>query len=198
MLRPQDVVAAPFEAGLGVYQWLANKMLAPRPPPQDAHQRPDRPTIAIIGAGITGVTAAAHCVGHGFDVVLFDAAPRSGLGGVWTGVNDSSKLQIHSAMYRFHPSVRWSRGYPNKDEILTQVEHLWTQYGLERRTIFDMKVHTASQDAKGRWVINNDPDIGLFEGLIAAVGTCGEAKMPHIQGMDDFEGEIYHSSQLTE
>ncbi|KAL8388829.1 hypothetical protein RB595_008958 [Gaeumannomyces hyphopodioides] len=198
MWRLEDVVTAPFEAGLGVYQWIANKVLAPRPPPPNGHAPADRPRIAVIGAGITGVSAAAQCVGHGFDVVIFEAGPRSGLGGIWTSVNDSSKLQIHSAMYRFHPSVRWSRGYPNKDEILAQVGGVWSRYGLEARTVFDAKVATASQDAKGRWVINDDPSLGRFEGLIAAVGTCGEPKMPHIQGMDDFEGEIYHSSQLSD
>ncbi|KAL8294568.1 hypothetical protein RB597_007794 [Gaeumannomyces tritici] len=113
------------------------------------------------------------------DVVTapFEAGPRGRLGGIWTGVNDSSKLQIHSAMYRFHPAVRRSRGYSNKDEILAQVEGVWSRYGLEGRTVFDTKVMTASQDAKGRWVINGDPSLGRFEGLIVAVGTCGEPKM---------------------
>lgn len=44
----------------------------------------ERPRIAIIGAGVTGVTAAAHCVGHGVDVQIFEAASREGLGGVWS------------------------------------------------------------------------------------------------------------------
>ncbi|KAL8349325.1 hypothetical protein RB598_004948 [Gaeumannomyces tritici] len=181
MWRPEDVVTAPFEAGLAAFQWLANKALAPRPPPsQNGHAPADRPRIAVVGAGITGVSAAAQCVGHGFGVVLFEAGPRGRLGGIWTGVNDSSKLQIHSAMYRFYPAGVWSR------------------YGLEGRTVFDTKVTTASQDAKSRWVINDDPSLGRFEGLIAAVGACGEPKMPHIQGMGDFVREIYHSSQLSD
>ncbi len=49
---------------------------------------------------------------------------------------------------------------------------------------------------RDRWIIN-DPVNGRFEGIIAAVGTCGDAKMPHIHGMDKFKGEIYHSSDLT-
>lgn len=31
---------------------------------------------------------------------------------------------------------------------------------------------------------------------MAAVGTCGDPKMPHIQNQEAFHGEIYHSSQL--
>ena len=33
--------------------------------------------------------------------------------------------------------------------------------------------------------------------MIAAIGTCGDPKMPHIPGQEKFEGQIYHSSNLT-
>jgi hypothetical protein len=67
---------------------------------------------------------------------------------------------------------------------------------LESKTSFDTKVESVYQDEKGRWIVNN-PSLGRFEGVIAAVGTCGDAKIPHISGMDKFKGEIYHSSELT-
>lgn len=99
-------------------------------------------------------------------------------------------------MYRFHPSVQWSGGYPNRQQIVSQITQLWKRYGLEKKTKFDTKVEKVYQDDKGRWIIN-DPSLGRFEGIVAAVGTCGDAKMPHIPGMDKFKGEIYHSSDLT-
>ena len=52
----------------------------------------DRPKIAIIGAGVTGVSAAAHCVGYGCDVKIFEAASREGLGGVWSVCKCSSMI----------------------------------------------------------------------------------------------------------
>ena len=99
-------------------------------------------------------------------------------------------------MYRFHPSVKWERGYPDRQQILSQVKQLWERYGLDNRTKFDTKVEKIYQDEKGRWIINNTAN-GRFEGIIAAIGTCGDPKMPQIDGMDRFNGEIYHSSQLT-
>jgi cation diffusion facilitator CzcD-associated flavoprotein CzcO len=99
-------------------------------------------------------------------------------------------------MYRFHPSVRWNGGYPNRQQIVSQITELWKKYGLEERTKFDTKVEKVYQDDNGRWIIN-DPSNGRFEGIIAAVGTCGDAKMPSIPGQDKFRGEIYHSSSLT-
>ena len=111
-------------------------------------------------------------------------------------MNNTSGLQIHSLMYRFHPSVRWNGGYPNRQQIVSQITQLWKRYGLEDKTTFDIKVDKLYQDGKGRWIINN-PSNGRFEGIIAAVGTCGDAKMPTIAGMDKFKGEICHSSSLT-
>lgn len=99
-------------------------------------------------------------------------------------------------MYRFHPSVVWGQGYPNRQQIVDQVRQLWERYGLDGRTKFNTKVTKVYQDDWGRWVIN-DPAHGRFDGVISAIGTCGDRKVPDMPGMDKFKGEIYHSSDLT-
>ena len=177
-----------------LFQWLADKILSPTPP--NPSTRLSGPKIAIIGAGITGVTSAAHCIGHGFDVALFEAGSEDELGGIWSRVNNTSSLQIHSIMYRFHPSVKWERGYPDRQQILSQVRSLWHRYGLDRRTRFNTKVDRVYQDQQGRWIVN-DPSLGRFDGIISAIGTCGEPKLPSMPGMDKFQGSIHHSSKLT-
>lgn len=66
-----------------VIQQILNWVFAPAPPPPSRKLR--RPRIAVIGAGLTGVSSAAHCVGHGFDVKVFEARPKDkGLGGIWS------------------------------------------------------------------------------------------------------------------
>ncbi|SCN84795.1 related to ACB 4-hydroxyacetophenone monooxygenase [Fusarium fujikuroi] len=122
----------PFLFFFQIFQWLTDKLLSPKPPSENARIGSNRPKIAVIGAGITGVTSAAHCIGHGFDVVIFEAGSKDNVGGIWSG----------------------------------------------------------------RWIVN-DPSLGRFGGVIAAVGTCGAPKMPKIPGMDNFKGPIYHSSELT-
>ena len=37
-----------------------------------------RPTVAVVGAGIAGCTAAAECAFSGFDTTLFDREQRVG------------------------------------------------------------------------------------------------------------------------
>jgi cation diffusion facilitator CzcD-associated flavoprotein CzcO len=98
-------------------------------------------------------------------------------------------------MYRFHPSIKWRKGYPDRQQIVSQVKELWLRYGLDKHTTFNTKVTKIYQDKKKRWIIN-DPSNGRFDGVLVAVGTCAEPKSPHIPGMDKFKGKIYHSSEL--
>ncbi|KAI1815850.1 monooxygenase [Poronia punctata] len=194
LTRLRNPLFHPFLFVYQVYQWLLELILAPTPPRPSS--RIGRPKIAIIGAGITGVSSAAHCIGHGFDVVIFEAGTKKNLGGIWSNVNTTSSLQIHSAMFRFHPSIHWDRGYPDRQQILSQVRQLWEKYGLDTRTKFETKVDKVYQDDQGRWIINNTAN-GRFDGIIAAVGTCGDPKMPHVDGMEEFRKPVYHSSRLT-
>ncbi|KAL8851952.1 MAG: hypothetical protein Q9221_003163 [Calogaya cf. arnoldii] len=175
-------------------QWVLDKLLSPAPPPPKATL--GRPRIAVIGAGLTGVSSASHCVGHGFDVTIFEAGDEKSLGGIWSRVNSTSGLQIHSIMYRFHPSVQWAAGYPDRQQIVSQITQIWKKYGLQERTRFNTTVKSTRQDPRGRWIINDDPSLGIFDGILAAVGTCGDPKMPHMPNQEAFKGEIFHSSKL--
>jgi cation diffusion facilitator CzcD-associated flavoprotein CzcO len=172
--------------------------------------------IAIIGTGLTGVSSAAHCIGHGFEVHLFEARGKEkGLGGIWSviarshkisrlvtnnlqRVNSTSALQIHSIMYRFHPTVQYKNAYPTQQEIRDQIVDLWKRYDLEKRTEFGTPV-TSVKKAKssGKWVINDHPEkYGSFDGVIAAVGVCGDPQIPTLPDQDQFKGTICHSSNL--
>ncbi len=82
----------PFYGALQLGQRMIDKALSPRPP--DSHHAPGRPKVAVIGAGITGVTAAAHCIGHGFDVVIFEAGTAENLGGIWSVSNPYSTMAL--------------------------------------------------------------------------------------------------------
>lgn len=70
----QQLFNSPFQFIYVLIQNLLNYFLSPAAPPPNADL--SRPKIAIIGAGITGVSSASHCVGHGFDVQIFEAGSR--------------------------------------------------------------------------------------------------------------------------
>jgi hypothetical protein len=85
---------SPFQFIYLLLQSILDLLLSPTPPPPNTIL--ERPKIAIIGAGLTGVSSASHCVGHGFDVQIFEAGSRDSVGGIWAKVNNTSGLQIHS------------------------------------------------------------------------------------------------------
>jgi hypothetical protein len=77
----QSTLTVPFNGPIRISKWALDKLLGTPPRPS---KEVGRPKIAIIGAGITGVMAAAHCIGHGFDVVIFEANSQKNLGGIWS------------------------------------------------------------------------------------------------------------------
>lgn len=122
-------------------------------------------------------------------------AARTQLTGHKARVNSTSGLQIHSLMYRFFPSVKWTGGYPHRDQIVGAVKELWKTYGLAPKTRFNTRVEKVYKDSKGRWIINNE-SYGRFDGIIASIGTCGQPARPRFDGEEKFKGRIVHSSQL--
>ncbi|TFY78192.1 hypothetical protein EWM64_g5819 [Hericium alpestre] len=154
-------------------------------PPKDEKLRRPFGRIAVVGAGLTGISSAAHCIAHNFDVVIFEADDRPG--GIWAHVNKSSGLQLNSLLYRFHPGVLWSRAFPYRDEILGEITRIWKEYRLVSRTRFNTPVTsvcradgTRSPDAK--WLVNDGAD-GAFDAIIVTIGTCGEPQMIGFPGM---------------
>lgn len=62
--------------------------------------------------------------------------------------------------------MQWSGGYPDRQQIVSQITKVWTKYKLEEKTKFDTRVQKVYKDAQGRWIIN-DPSNGRFDGVIA-------------------------------
>lgn len=112
-------------------------------------------------------------------------------------MNNTSSLQIYSIMYRFHPSIKFRAKYPDRAAVIEEITRLWKMYHLDSRTVFDTKVDRVWKDSQsGKWIVN-DKSHGLFDGIIAAIGTCGSPKMLTLPDQDKFQGEVCHSSQLT-
>jgi NADPH-dependent 2,4-dienoyl-CoA reductase/sulfur reductase-like enzyme len=77
----QRLITNPILFIYQLIQYVLDKVLSPTPPPPGV--KLGRPRIAVIGAGLTGVSAASHCVGHGFETTIFESGSRKALGGIW-------------------------------------------------------------------------------------------------------------------
>lgn len=98
----QQLINQPLIFLFQLFQTLLDHLLSPTPPAPSTQLA--RPKLAVIGAGLTGVSSASHCVGHGFDVTLFEAGERKHLGGIWAKVGHINgsieELADPFAMYR--------------------------------------------------------------------------------------------------
>ncbi|KAH9475341.1 putative monooxygenase y4iD [Psilocybe cubensis] len=169
---------------------------APPPKRSDSISKPHG-RIAVIGAGVTGISSAAHAISHGFEVVIFEAGSKDSVGGIWSHVNTTSGLQLNSLLYRFHPAIIWSKAFPLRDEILGEIRRIWKEYHLDTRTRFDTKVTCVSRAPepkdkrewesdpdRTRWLINDGKE-GVFDAVIVTIGTCGEPNWITLPGMPD-------------
>ncbi|KAD3642192.1 hypothetical protein E3N88_31416 [Mikania micrantha] len=59
----------------------------------------DKKQIAIIGAGVSGLTAWKHRLSKGFNPIVFES--ESQVGGVWTKTIRTTRLQLPKEMYQF-------------------------------------------------------------------------------------------------
>ncbi|KAI0078015.1 FAD/NAD(P)-binding domain-containing protein [Panus rudis PR-1116 ss-1] len=200
LLSPTRFIIFMFDFFYIALQRLIIWTFKPRPPKYADQPTKPRGRIAVIGAGLTGVSSAAHAIAHGFDVVIYEKDDR--VGGIWAHVNSTSGLQLNSLLYRFHPGVLWSCAFPLRDEILGEITRIWKEYKLDGRTRFNTPVTSVkpvTQDENGnpvapeddfdpskqghrRWIVNDGKD-GIFDAVIVTVGTCGKPRMVKFEGM---------------
>ncbi|KAH9933997.1 FAD/NAD-P-binding domain-containing protein [Epithele typhae] len=173
-------------------QYAIILMFKPRPPPGPEYPKNPKGRIAIIGAGLTGISSATHAIAHGFEVVIYEQDDK--IGGIWAHVNKTSGLQLNSMLYRFFPGVLWTRPFPHRDEILSEIARVWKEYHLEPRTRFNTPVtsvervkgsgadvKTDPERSRSRWIVNGGAD-GEFDAVVCTVGTCGKPLRIEIPG----------------
>ncbi|KAJ7481151.1 FAD/NAD(P)-binding domain-containing protein [Mycena galericulata] len=191
-LNPMNAIKAIWRVCYILVQYIVIAIFKAPPPKHPDEPRNPYGRVAVIGAGLTGVSSAAHCISHNFEVVIFEAAPRSGLGGIWSHVNSTSGLQLNSHLYRFHPAVLWRHAFPLRDEILSEIRRIWKEYQLEPRTRFETPVTSVRKvedvSGSGHWLVNDGRE-GPFDAVIVTIGTCGKPKWIHLDGMPKGVGE---------
>lgn len=76
--------------------------------------------IAIIGAGIRGLSSAAWLSAAGAKVTVFEKCER--LGGVWQRVHRGARINTPIYGYAFHSTNHWTSDKPSAAEILDNLE----------------------------------------------------------------------------
>ena len=158
--------------------------------------------VLIVGAGISGISMAAHmqmlCPGRSFAIV----ERREQLGGTWDlfrypGVRSDSDM--HSLGFRFEPWVH-EKSIADGPAILEYLNRIVDERGIRQHISFSSKVVSADwREAEARWHVTIENEDGWrrettcrFLYLGSGYYDYDEPYSPSFEGEADFEGRIVH------
>lgn len=156
----------------------------------------------VIGAGFSGLAILHHLREIGLRTVVLDG--EDGVGGTWhvnryPGVRTDSEYSYYS--YSFSKEVReewsWTERYPSGGEVLAYLNFVADRLDLRRDIRLNTRVDAARYDeAANTWVVETaDGERLTTKYLVSGMGVLAEAVYPAIPGIDDFQGEKYHTAR---
>lgn len=155
-------------------------------------------THLVVGAGFAGLGAAIKLDGAGetdFAVIEKDA----GVGGTWrANTYPGAACDVPSQLYSFSfaPNPDWSRSFSPQPEIHAYLQRVARESGVLDRVWFDTTLEEARYDEQAqRWVARTSRGEVTATTLITGSGGLSEPRLPDIDGIEDFAGEVFHSAR---
>ena len=154
--------------------------------------------VLIIGAGFSGLGAAIALQKDGYtDFLVVERG--NNVGGTWrvnTYPGAACDVPSHLYSYSFAPNRKWTRSYSKQPEIEAYIRQVARQHQVLDRHRFGCEVHEVRWNAQeARWHVSTSAGTFTANFVVSAVGPLTEPALPDIDGLDDFEGEIFHSAR---
>ncbi len=144
----------------------------------------------VIGAGPSGLAAAACLKRAGFSPEILDAGKK--LGDSWRRHYD--RLHLHTSRGRSGlPGLPMPKGprYPSRDEVVAYLESSAEHFDL--RPQFGSAVKSVKPSNSG-WRVTHAKGASEAPVVVFATGLNGAPFVPEFDGLADFGGEWIHSS----
>jgi len=155
--------------------------------------------VAIIGAGFGGIAMAIRLQQHGiYDFIILEKG--SDFGGTWRDnqyPGAACDVQSHLYSLSFAPKSNWSKRYAEAPEIFSYIQDLVTDYNLRAFCRLNTEVLAAHYQAERcLWQLQlQDQSILEAQFVIFASGPLHIPQIPHILGIEKFQGKVFHSAQ---
>ena len=161
--------------------------------------------FAIVGAGPNGLIAARAFKRNGLE---FDILERhDAVGGIWNIDNPESPVyetcnfisdRVSSAFVGY-PMPENIPVFPAWHHVRDFMQAFSRDNDFDKSVIFGKEVSKAyptGTDSGQRWIVEtSDGAQTLYRGVVWACGLQRTPYMPVINGLENFQGEVYHSSK---
>ncbi|MFK7918864.1 MAG: alpha/beta hydrolase fold domain-containing protein [Ilumatobacter sp.] len=157
--------------------------------------------VVIVGAGFAGMYELVRMRRAGFSAVVLEAADD--VGGTWYWNRyPGARCDILSVDYSYSwdPELQrewqWSERYAAQPEILRYAQFVADKHELRSDIRFNTRVSSAVwNDDTRRWTIHTDHgDDVTAAHYVMATGCLSVPKVPDIDGVDRFAGDVYFTS----
>jgi cation diffusion facilitator CzcD-associated flavoprotein CzcO len=152
----------------------------------------------VVGAGFAGLCAAIRLQEDGeTDFVVIEKGAE--VGGTWRdNTYPGAACDVPSQLYSFSfaPNPDWSMSYSPQPEIQAYLRRTAERSGTLDRFRFDTTVEAARWDAASqRWHVRTSGGDYTSSTLIVGAGGLSEPRLPDIDGINGFQGELFHSAR---
>lgn len=164
--------------------------------------------IAIIGAGMSGLVTLKYAKSLGLDVTCYEQT--NSIGGTWVY---SEKTGVHSSMYKNLktnlPKQLMSfadfefeaakESYSTGEEMFKFLQSYDEKFNLSEFILFEHKVCLVSPLKDDQWavkvmnLVTNEVIEETYDAVYICNGHYFDVRIPEIQGIGYFKGEILHS-----
>ncbi len=158
--------------------------------------------VLIIGAGFSAIVCAIQLQGLGIRYRIIERHGDFGGTWIWNAYPDA-RVDITNFIYSFtfEPDYPWQHAFAPREELLKYIDHLVEKYGLRTHTTFNTKVTRAEwQEETARWQVDLEGADGTPETIqpnivLSCAGLFSTAKLPDIEGIETFNGAMFHTTQ---
>ena len=157
--------------------------------------------VLIIGAGMSGILAAIKLAERGIKFKIYEK--NVDLGGTWyENKYPGARVDIanHFYSYSFEENHKWSEHFSQQPELLDYFKRCFKKFDIQKNTYFETQVTDMKFDDLAKtWEVasirNGKNNLETINIVISCVGQLNQPKIPDIDGIDKFEGDLFHSSQ---
>ena len=154
--------------------------------------------IAIIGAGPSGIAAGHELLKQGFtDFTIFDELDAPG--GTWRQHSYpglACDVWAHSYTFSYAPNPDWNTSFVGYAEFQQYLADCCTNFGLVPHLQLNTSINNARYVGKGKWLLESEHrGLGEFDVVINAMGNQHTPLYPDVEGIADFQGESWHSTE---